>query len=332
MGWQLFNTSYPAWGSSPSLVLESTVNPDLSLGLRDQVGGPRLVLWPKGEPIPLIGHTGIPATFAFHGDGWLGDWGAIGRNPMTYAYRCEVGLPASAVTQYFSAKYGAADVDGGAMIVTAPTDAAADDDGYVMISPHGLGPGRLAGAVVFSRRTGVDTNTPWLVFNKDGHIEPVNDGVNDIGLPGYRFRTVRAVASRMMGMADEAGFTHAQNKALSGITTWSTVGTIAPSGTAGSYGCGSVEVSVYGSTGGVGNGLRKSCWKIDIADGPPTVAAVGSEVTDGYAPGFRLLVSGSDVLMQVQSHDATGAFGGNIRFIADLPKLEGTFRTWSVTA
>lgn len=147
------------------------------------------------------------------------------------------------------------------------------------------------------------------------------------------FTVVNATTYEQVGGASTANnFVQRRIVEIPTVTAYSTVLTIAPSGSGGSFTRGRVAVTVAGSTGGVGNGLCIADWYIDISNANPTVSTIQATVSSGVgSPLFQLATSGLQVFCQVQSANGTGSFGGFATFDLYLPKPEGTTRTWSIT-
>lgn len=294
-------------------------------------GGIRLFLCDPTVPVPNIPHTGIKPTLYIEGDVALGDIVAIHSNPMTYFIRDKTGLAASAVTQLFSARNGVADTDGGAQIVYAPCTGGTDSDGYITLVAYGMGSGNRANSIRLFHRTGVDTAAEFVYWDGSGHYTPSAAGALDMGTSASWLRAVYSKTLRTQA-AEAANFAHREAITLAGVTTYSTIKTLTPSGTAGSYTRGIVRAIIAGSTGGVGNGATVSQWYFDISAGAPTVAVIGTDTTSGTgAPAFRLNVSGDAIQIQVQSSNGTGEFGGVADIEIVAPRPEGTARTWTVS-
>ncbi len=147
------------------------------------------------------------------------------------------------------------------------------------------------------------------------------------------FTVVNATTYEQVGGATTSNnFVQRRIVEIPTVTAYSTVLTIAPSGSGGSFTRGRVAVTVAGSTGGVGNGLCIGDWYIDVSNGNPTVSTIQATVSSGVgSPLFQLATSGLQVFCQVQSANGTGSFGGFATFDLYLPKPEGTTRTWSIT-
>lgn len=172
-GAQRWNFAYVdgSHGSATPALQIAPDNSPLVLSLPAAAGGMRLDLWPASQAIPDLRHTGIPPTLAVFGDVLIGDIIAIERNPMTYFMRAETGLPATAVTQFFSARAINNDVDGGAGIVLAPDQPGAADSGYLRLIAYGQGTSGRANSIGFATRTGPNAcEDRMFLEGNSGHV------------------------------------------------------------------------------------------------------------------------------------------------------------------
>lgn len=183
------------------------------------------------------------------------------------------------------------------------------------------------------------SSTLWLTIKGLGVIAAFTSGTMDgvaIGNSSRstaKFTTVEVTTSLQLGGASsDNNLYRVFNVAIASITAYSTVLTVEPSGTAGSYTRAIVRVRAGGSTGGVGNGATIAEWYIDIADGAPTAGTISTAVTSGSgAPLVRVDISGNAARIQLRSSDGSGSFGGDAVIEVILPKPEGNSRTWTVT-
>lgn len=139
-------------GSNAMLSVTAANSSALKTYFTDTTGGSRLWVWDPTQSMPNLPSTGIKPTFAVYGDILIGDIWCIASNPMTLFGRVNTGLAATAVTQFFSAKNGMSDTDGGAQIVYAPQTGSSDSDGYISLVSNGKGSGVLANALEFKNR------------------------------------------------------------------------------------------------------------------------------------------------------------------------------------
>lgn len=182
--------SIAGMGSSEMLSIAPTTNDDLKLYLASVTGGMRMYLWDDAVTLPNIVSTGLKPTFAVTGDILVGDIDAYGSNPMTHFRRPATGLVASAVTQFFSAKNGVNDTDGGAQFVMAPSTGGSDNDGYIELVAYGQGSGSLANAILFTTRSGAGAVTRRWQITSAGVLLPFADNTYDIGTTANRVRRV----------------------------------------------------------------------------------------------------------------------------------------------
>jgi len=95
------------------------------------------------------------------------------------------------------------------------------------------------------------------------------------------------------------------------VVAYTTILTITPSTVSQVWTQGIVKAHIMGHTGAVGNGCVVSAWRFAIADNPPTVAVLGTDITEGGgAPAFRLNMSGNNIQVQVRSSNGSASFTG----------------------
>jgi len=115
------------------------------------------------------------------------------------------------------------------------------------------------------------------------------------------------------------------------VTSWTTIKTLTPSNTSG-YTEGMVEFHVMAVTSSVAASSVFSRWRITLLGGPPTVAVLGGNVnTTGFPAGVRLLVSGNDILMQIQSSNGTNSMYATVTLDIYCPGGQGSTTDWTLT-
>ena len=173
-----------------------------------------LHLWDDSQTLPTtMPHTAVRPTFSVYGDILVGDIIAIADNPMTYFMRVETGLDATKVTNFFCAKNGANDTDGGSTITMAPDQTGSVDSGYISLSAYGQGTGNLANSIRLQNRTSANTVADRAILNKDGNFGVgLTTGLtgrlsasNSTGTIGYFESTQAATnASNIVGNSTQA--------------------------------------------------------------------------------------------------------------------------------
>lgn len=115
------------------------------------------------------------------------------------------------------------------------------------------------------------------------------------------------------------------------IIDWTTIATLIPSATASVYGGAMVDIALASNLP-AGAGSLKSSWAISIQNGAPTVSRIGSDVTSGQAPDFRLSVSGSSILLQLKSPNSYQLTAGLAEVTYRLPgsAAAATNITWTI--
>ena len=142
----------------------------LQLSLANEAGGTRMYLWEEGRAVPTLPHTGVKPTFAVWGDLLIGDIVSIESNPIQAFMRQNTGLPASAVTNLYSAKLMSSDTDGGASVTLHPDDGSGTRSGAVEINAWGTGAGTDSNTVLLQTRLNATNYTPRLKVNSGGTI------------------------------------------------------------------------------------------------------------------------------------------------------------------
>jgi outer membrane lipoprotein SlyB len=112
------------------------------------------------------------------------------------------------------------------------------------------------------------------------------------------------------------GYTWSEAQVFTGtsITTWTSVKKISVSTVTSLYASAIVEARIGGTTNGIGTGVNYAKWQIVWSNAAPAVAMIVEEKSASYAPKFKLAVSSNDVLLQVESSDATNYLKGQIYF------------------
>jgi hypothetical protein len=122
----------------------------------------------------------------------------------------------------------------------------------------------------------------------------------------------------------KSNFVHEETIDIAGISLWQTIMTITPQTVTNIYLHGKIKAEILAATGGVGMGSRKSEWDIQISNGAPTVSIPTgwpADLTTGNAvPSFRIVTSGNNIQLQVQSSNGLNAFeSGFAAITAYLP-------------
>ena len=214
-GWNFSYVNNANLGSTPTLQIASSGSP-LALDLPAEPGGMRAYLWPPSMSVPNLPHTSIKPTLAVYGDLLIGDIICIQTNPMTLFMRQETNLPASAATQFFSARAINNDVDGGAGMTMSPSQDGASGSGMMRLLAYGLGSGSLANSIVFSSRSGVNAIADRMIIAGNGNVGigtdtpagklDVNGSIYQRGSvlsadyvfsPGYKLQTIQEHGEKM---------------------------------------------------------------------------------------------------------------------------------------
>ena len=212
-----YETNSTIAGNGPTLKITTDKNvggagePGLGLYIDEDM---HLHLWDDSQTLPTtMPHTAVRPTFSVYGDILVGDIIAIADNPMTYFMRVETGLDATKVTNFFCAKNGANDTDGGSTITMAPDQTGSVDSGYISLSAYGQGTGNLANSIRLQNRTSANTVADRAILNKDGNFGVgLTTGLtgrlsasNSTGTIGYFESTQAATnASNIVGNSTQA--------------------------------------------------------------------------------------------------------------------------------
>lgn len=167
--WTFNYADTPELGSTPTLQI-GYQGSGLDLDLSADPGAMRLYLWPPGLSVPNMPHTGVKPTLAVYGDLLIGDIICIQTNPMTLFMREATNLPATAVTQLFSARAVNSDSNGGAGIVMSPDQTGAVQSGYMSLTAYGRGTAPLANSIIFQTRSGPNAVAPRMVITGNGDV------------------------------------------------------------------------------------------------------------------------------------------------------------------
>lgn len=197
--WLIKDDTRVGMGGDPMLKIAPQTNDDLALWLASVTGGQRVYIWPAGQTMSLVPHTGIRPTFAVFGDVMIGDIVAIESNPMTLFIREKTGLAETALTTFWSAnKAAGVEPDGGAQIVMAPfkNGGGPISDGFIQIVAYGGGTGGSANEIQFKHRQGSSTAlTTWKIGGgANAAFYPNTDVTLDIGTAANRVRTIYSSA------------------------------------------------------------------------------------------------------------------------------------------
>lgn len=166
--WRLQYSNLANLQSVPMLEITTDKSPGLGLFVDED---DHVHLWDRSVPLPLMPHTGIRPTLSVWGDILVGDILAIESNPMTYFMRVNTNLPATSVTQFFSARTNVNDTDGGAAIVLAPDQAGEGvNSGYISLVAYGQGTGPLANAIRFQTRSGTNQVADRMIVTGNGNV------------------------------------------------------------------------------------------------------------------------------------------------------------------
>ena len=123
-------------------------------------------------------------------------------------------------------------------------------------------------------------------------------------------------------------------KEVTGVTTYATQFTLTPSVVSNLWTRGIIYFEVSGHTSAAGSGTRSGYRYFDIADAAPTVGDAGSDRETGTPPAFRVTTSTNDILLQVQSYNASNAIDGTLYVKIMVPRGAGSAGgsvTYSVT-
>lgn len=117
------------------------------------------------------------------------------------------------------------------------------------------------------------------------------------------------------------------------ITSWVTLLTITQTPTTSIWYRSTVTADICGHTGGVDNGLLKGAvWYFDCTNNVLTSGSlVAGTTSGGGAPQFRILVSGSQFLIQMQSSTGVNTWQGSAKIEVLLPRSGGSTATFTVS-
>jgi hypothetical protein len=133
---------------------------------------------------------------------------------------------------------------------------------------------------------------------------------------------------------DTSEFNYVQKAAKSvSVTSWATIFTITASGNASNWMRGSVKLTAGGHTSGVGNGLlQDAVYYIDMDSNTMSAGSVTAGTSSGGGtPQFRVTVSGTTWLVEMQSSNGSNSFDGVANFEFTIPKTAGNARTFTIT-
>lgn len=153
----------------------------------------------------------------------------------------------------------------------------------------------------------------------------------EIDTSGYILTPNIKTSSRLRATTTNHTFEDRFVKDVVGVTSWATIRTIAPSTITNIYTMGVVYLKAMGYTVSQGNGLRLSKWNFAIYNATPTVAVIGTDETSGFAPQCRLILSGNNILVQVQSNDGTNTFEGMAIVEISCPRDYNSAATYTIS-
>jgi hypothetical protein len=118
-----------------------------------------------------------------------------------------------------------------------------------------------------------------------------------------------------------------------GITSWTTVATITPTVITNTWWRGLVTCNAAGHTSGIANGaLSQAVQYFEFDNATPGAGAVSAGTGSGAgAPQFRVIVSGSTFLCQVQSSNGANLFQGTAAIEILTPAGGGTQPGYTIT-
>jgi hypothetical protein len=144
--------------------------------------------------------------------------------------------------------------------------------------------------------------------------------------------TDSSTSQRFSTNTSEFNYYHCAVRTVS-VTSWATIFTITASGNASNWMRGSVKLTAGGHTSGVGNGLlQDAVYYIDMdTNTMSTASLLAGTSSGGGAPQFRITVSGTTWLVQMQSSNGSNSFDGVANVEFNIPKPAGNARTFTIT-
>lgn len=112
---------------------------------------------------------------------------------------------------------------------------------------------------------------------------------------------------------------------------YTTIKTIAVAGsTASTFTSGTVSGTLTGLTNGIGVGSRSVLWHWRIEAGVFNVGSMNDNSSNASAPQFQLVVSGTNILIQVRGSGGVNTMSGSIHLGITIPLTSGG-ATYSIT-
>ncbi len=142
-----------------------------------------------------------------------------------------------------------------------------------------------------------------------------------------------SVSQRLSTTTDEHNYFHRAVRSIVAVTSWATIFTITASGNASNWMRGSVKLTAGGHTSGVANGLlQDAVYYIDMDNNTMSAGSVSAGTSSGGgAPQFRVIVSGTTWLVQIQSSNGSNQFDGVANVEFNIPNPAGNTRTFTIT-
>ena len=216
----------------------------------------------------------------------------------------------------------------------------------------------------FGLGTGISGNSPYLSFNPNfsGSINTTpnvagdsaslsiypaaaqNTVLNLLGRPSFsgkylnildssynRIFTVEPDGSLHHGL-QQRSFSRKIKKDFSAITSWTTITTLTFNTTTNVYTGITVNAKVGGHTDTIGTGVLHAMWGATIENAAPVLFDSGKSADIGAKPPqFRLLLSGSSILCQVQSNNGINTITGTCELELFIPRDTSNLVQWTIT-
>lgn len=149
------------------------------------------------------------------------------------------------------------------------------------------------------------------------------------------FRELVVTKSQVLkqNATDNGGFHAYMFDINQNVAGWTTMLTITPSPTVGTYYQATARADIVGHTGGVGNATTYGAiWVMDSTNGAMTSGQIVGPSTSGAGPAqFRVLTSGSQWLVQVGSSNLANTFQGTAKIEILLPHSAGSYAAFTVS-
>ena len=202
--------------------------------------------------------------------------------------------------------------------------------------------GVITDASGLSIAAAVDLGSNTLTSTGSMQIRTIDYSDGDLAMTiadggGVSFAAAHASLSTTMHTSSshiDRNMVYENVKEVTGVTSYATQFTLTPSVVSNLWTRGIIYFEVSGHTSAAGSGTRSGYRYFDIADDAPTVGDMGSDRETGTPPAFRVTTSTNDILLQVQSYNASNAIDGTLYVKIMVPRGAGSAGgsvTYSVT-